>query len=172
MFSHSTCSLITYPFRYSQLPPRILRVSDRVYFVYLLGPIYALPLLLLYTTLHQVTSFSYLAMGLLPDTQNFGLRMRREWRERFPRHLLQRKPLVSDPGMHPGTCVTHVPRCMPGSLTSGGGENLPGIPSACATHIFTYLARGPCVMHTQTHTHTHMGGVCCWFATTNSGCKV
>ena len=28
---------------------------------------------------------------------------------RFPRHWLQRKPLVSDPGMHHGTCVTHVP---------------------------------------------------------------
>ena len=26
------------------------------------------------------------AMGLLPDTQNYGLRMRRECRERFPRH--------------------------------------------------------------------------------------
>ena len=25
-------------------------------------------------------------------------------------------PLVSDPGMHQGTCVTHVPWCMPGSL--------------------------------------------------------
>ena len=27
-------------------------------------------------------------------------------------------PLVSDPDMHQGTCVTHVPWCMPGSLTS------------------------------------------------------
>ena len=35
----------------------------------------------------------------------------------FPRHRLQRKPLVSDPGMHHGTCVTHVPWCMSGSLT-------------------------------------------------------
>ena len=26
---------------------------------------------------------------------------------------------VSDPDMHHGTCVTHVPWCMPGSLTSG-----------------------------------------------------
>ena len=39
-------------------------------------------------------------MGLLPYTQNGGLRMRREYRERFPRHRLQRKLLVSDPGMH------------------------------------------------------------------------
>ena len=27
-------------------------------------------------------------------------------------------PPVSDPDMHPGTCVTHVPWCMPGSLSS------------------------------------------------------
>ena len=28
-------------------------------------------------------------------------------------------PLVSDPDIHHGTCVTHVPWCMPGELTSG-----------------------------------------------------
>ena len=28
-------------------------------------------------------------------------------------------PRVSDPDMHRGTCVTHVPWCLPGSLTSG-----------------------------------------------------
>ena len=61
----------------------------------------------------------------------------------FPRHRLQRKPLVSDPGMHHGTCVTHVPCCMSGSLTRGGGENVPGIPGACTTSNITYLARGP-----------------------------
>ena len=69
----------------------------------------------------------------------------RECRERFSRHWLQRKPLYSDPGMHHGTCVTHVPWCMSGSLIHGGGENVPGIPGACATRNFTYLARGPCV---------------------------
>ena len=26
---------------------------------------------------------------------------------------------VSDPDMHHGMCVTHIPRCMPGSLTNG-----------------------------------------------------
>ena len=82
-------------------------------------------------------------MGLLPDTQNCGLRMRRECRERFPRHRLLRKPPVSDPGMHHGSCVTHVPWCMSGLLTCGGGENVPDIPGACATRNFTYLARGP-----------------------------
>ena len=56
---------------------------------------------------------------------------------------LQRKSLVSDPGVHHGTCVTHVPWCMSGSLTHGGGENVPGIPGACATYNFAYLVRGP-----------------------------
>ena len=40
--------------------------------------------------------------------------MRREYRERFPRHRGG-----SDPDMHHGTCVTHVPWWMTGSLTSG-----------------------------------------------------
>ena len=53
-----------------------------------------------------------------------GLRMRREWRERFLRHRHQTKPLVSDPGMHHGTCVTHVSWCMSGYLTRGSGENV------------------------------------------------
>ena len=83
------------------------------------------------------------AMGLLPDTKNCGLRMRQECRESFPRHRLQRKQLVSNPGMHHGTCVTHVPWCMSGSLTRGGGEVVPGIPGACATRNFAYLVRGP-----------------------------
>ena len=70
--------------------------------------------------------------------------MRRECRERFPRHQLQRKPLLSDPGMHSGTCATHVLWCMSGSLTRGGGENFPGISGVCATHNFVYLVRSPC----------------------------
>ena len=82
-------------------------------------------------------------MSLLPDSYNCGLRKRRECRESFPHHRLQRKALVSDPGKHHGTCVTHVPWFMSGSLTHGGGENVPGIPGACATRNFTYLARGP-----------------------------
>ena len=67
--------------------------------------------------------------------------MHRECRGRFPRHRLQKKPLASDPGMHHGTCFTHVPWCMPRSLTRGGGENVPGIPNVCATDNFAYLAR-------------------------------
>ena len=32
---------------------------------------------------------------------------------------------------------------MSGSLIRGGGENFPGIPGACATRNFIYLARSP-----------------------------
>ena len=47
----------------------------------------------------------------------------------FPRARLQRKPPVTDPGMHCGTCGTHVPWCMSGSLTRGGGETFPAFPA-------------------------------------------
>ena len=82
-------------------------------------------------------------MDLLPDTKNGMLRMRWECRKCVPRHWLWGKPLFSDPDMHHGTCVTHVPWCMSGSLTRGGGENVPGIPGACAPRNFAYLIRGP-----------------------------
>ena len=59
--------------------------------------------------------------------------MRQECRERFPK--LQRKPLVNDPSMHHGTCVTHVQWCMLGSLTRGGGEMFPAF-LAHVTHVF------------------------------------
>ena len=44
-------------------------------------------------------------------------------------------PRVSDPDMHHGTCVTHVPWCMPGSLTSSflwswwRGKTFPAFPA-------------------------------------------
>ena len=85
----------------------------------------------------------FIAMGLLPDTWNFGLLMSRECRERLSRHWLQRKPLVIDPGMYYGTCVTHGPWCMSGSLIHRGGKNVPGIPGACTACNFAYLTRGP-----------------------------
>ena len=68
--------------------------------------------------------------------------MCRECRELLPRHRLQRKSLVSDPGMHHGTRVAHVPLYMSGSLIHGGVENVPGIPGACATRNFTFLKIG------------------------------
>ena len=57
-------------------------------------------------------------------------------------------PWVSDPYMHHCTCVTHVPWCMPGSLTSGflwsrWRGYVRGIPGACTTRNFTHLVRGP-----------------------------
>ena len=83
-----------------------------------------------------------LSMGLLPDTHNCGMRMRRECRECLAQHQLQRKPLVSDPGMHRSTNVTFVLLCMSGSLTRDDREIVLGIPGACATRNFTYLVRG------------------------------
>ena len=55
--------------------------------------------------------------------------------------------LISDPGIHHGTCVTHVPWCISGSLTRGGEENVPGIPGACATRNIMYLVRCPWPTH-------------------------
>ena len=54
--------------------------------------------------------------------KNCGLRMRQEYQERFPRHRLKRKPLISDLGMHHGTCMTHVPWCISGSLPPVRGK--------------------------------------------------
>ena len=74
----------------------------------------------------------------------------------FPRGLLQRKPLVSDPGMHHDTCVTHVPWCMSVSLTCGGGENVPSIPGACAPvilriwqEVHCHILKYPCKHTTE-----------------------
>ena len=47
-------------------------------------------------------------------------------------HQFQRKPLLSDPGMHHDTCVKHVPWCLSGSLNRVGWENVPGIPGVHA----------------------------------------
>ena len=94
----------------------------------------------------QATCIRFLlwCMDLFSDTKNCGLRMRQECQERFTRHWLQRKPLISHLSMHHGTCVTHVPWCVSVSLTYGGGENVSVIPGACDTHNFMYLVRGPC----------------------------
>ena len=83
---------------------------------------------------------------------NCELRMRRECRERFPRHRLPRKPLVNDPDMlHDGMGVTHVPWCMSWSITCSGGKNVPGIPGACTTRKFTSLTRAQWVTDCLKH---------------------
>ena len=94
----------------------------------------------------------------------------------FPATDFKGKPLVSDPGMHHGTCVTPVLWCMLGSLTRGGGENNPDIHGACATCNFAHLVRGPyndrctdifiCSLHTfinvpLTQPPTHLGSFIC-----------
>ena len=81
----------------------------------------------------------------------------------FPATDFKGNGLVSDPGMHQGTCVTHVPWCKSGSLTRGGGENVPGIPGACATRKFTYLARGPYYIPYITYTVFCCVLFCCGF---------
>ena len=70
--------------------------------------------------------------------------MRRECRELFPRHR----------GLAIAGCITarasrtcrdaSRDRYLGISFEVGGGGNVPGIPGACATRNFTYLARGPC----------------------------
>ena len=85
----------------------------------------------------------------------------------FPRRRFQRKPLVNDPGMHHGTCVTHVPWCMSGSLTYSDGENVPGIPRACApailriwkeAHNVIYLSRAVCHVLLAATNHNVISG--------------
>ena len=93
--------------------------------------------------LHPTLAYRYhFGMGLSPDTWNYGLRMRRECRERFPRHR----------GLATPTCITaHAWRAchdawrdrqLEVSFEVCGGENVPGIPGACATRSFKYLVRG------------------------------
>ena len=53
-------------------------------------------------TVVKIVQYCSACMGLLSDTSSCGLRMR-----------------VSDSDMYLGTSVTHVPWCIPGSLTSG-----------------------------------------------------
>ena len=77
-------------------------------------------------------------------------------RERFRRHRFLRNSLVSDPGMHQGTCVTHAPWWMTGYLTRCGGESVPGIPDACAILNFSHLARGPLNHKVTTLWHTQV----------------
>ena len=91
----------------------------------------------------ETTSFTAHLMGLLPDTYTCGFCMRRECRERIPHHR----------GLAIPTCITARAsrtcrdacwdRLLAVSLDIGGGDNVPGIPSACATRNFTYVVRGP-----------------------------
>ena len=102
-------------------------------------------------------------MGLLPDTQNSGLRMRRECRESFPRHRFQSKLLVSDPDRHHGTCVTHVPWCMSGSLNSGGGETFPAFPAHAQLAILRIWQEAHGLIVVYHHYQSHSKFVVVWY---------
>ena len=83
-------------------------------------------------------------MGLLPDTQNCGCACAGNAGNVFPvtagkrsrhasRHVRHARAVI-----HAGIANLRFP------LKSAAGENVPGIPGACATCNFTYLVRGPC----------------------------
>ena len=105
----------------------------------------------------------HLPMDILPDTQNCGCACAGNAGNVFPRRRFQRKLLVSDPGMHHGTCVTHVPWCMSGSLTCGDGEKFPAFPAHahprfCVSgkrpmpcYQFTSICKKKCPMYTADH---------------------
>ena len=95
------------------------------------------------TTKHSKAKTVCIFLGIYCNSVSISMSWRRLWASYQIRHRLQRKPLVNGPGLHHDTCVTHVPWCMSGSLTRGGGENVTGIPGACVTRKFTYLTRGP-----------------------------
>ena len=89
--------------------------------------------------------YSYASMGLLPDTQNCGCACAGNAGNVFPvtagkrsrhasRHVRHARAV-----MHAGIANLLYP------LKSAAGENVPGIPGACATCNFTYLVRGPCL---------------------------
>ena len=59
----------------------------------------------------------------------------------FPTRRLHRKPLVGDPDMHHGTCVTHVPWYMSESLTSWWRGKRSRHSRCMRTRNITYLAR-------------------------------
>ena len=91
------------------------------------------------------------AMGLLPDKQYCGCACAGNAGNAFPvtagkrsrhasRHVRHARAV-----MHAGIANLRFP------LKSAAGENVPGIPGACATCNFTYLVRGPCTIthHTE-----------------------
>ena len=93
------------------------------------------------TTLEPVHE---ILMGLLPGTLKWVLRMRRECRERFPRHCWLAIPICITTRAS-RTCRDALrDRYLTISFEVGGGENVPGIPGACAAPNFAYLVRGPC----------------------------
>ena len=84
---------------------------------------------------YGIIQLNWFSMGLLPDSNIAGCACARNAGNVFPHRRLQRKPLVSDPGMHHGTCVTHVSWCMSGSLTRLAWKTFPAFPAHAQTSI-------------------------------------
>ena len=74
-------------------------------------------------------------------------------------------PQVNDPDLHHGTCVTHVPWCMPGSLTSGflwhrrRGKTFPVFPAHAQ----------PAILHIWSEARGCIGQVQEWKITSSHG---
>ena len=66
--------------------------------------------------MHQVISWGDAEQVHGPPTRYVKMRVAHE--PEMP-GTFSLPPRVSDPDMHHGTCVTHVPWCIPGSLTNG-----------------------------------------------------
>ena len=80
-------------------------------------------------------------MELLPDTHNCGLCMRRDCRERFPRHSWSAVLTCITARASRMCCDTYRDRQIMVSFEVDGGENVPSIPGACETCKCTYLVR-------------------------------
>ena len=90
--------------------------------------------------------------GPLPKYAKLWVAPTWECRERFPHHR-QRKPLVSDPGMLHGTCVMQIRWCIPGSLTRGGWEDVPGILGASQPAILRIWQEAHAALSLEDSTH-------------------
>ena len=64
--------------------------------------------------------------------------------------------------MHHGTCVTHVPWCMSGSHACSDGENVPGIPGACAPAILRIWQEAHGFTHSRWRGGYHHHGANKW----------
>ena len=82
----------------------------------------------------RVNNVTYTFYGSLTRYEILWVALRREHRERFPRHWLQRNPLISDPGMHHGHIGIANPRWR-GKLSRHSRR--------IRTRNFTHLERGP-----------------------------
>ena len=118
---------------------------------------------------YWLSALCTLTIGLLPDTYNCGLHMRRECREHFPPHRLQRNPLVSDHSMHQGMCVMHLPWCMSGWLTCGGEENVPGISQYMRNLQFYLSGKRPMLQYIPGIRHMVHALLCIIMVTVDDG---